>query len=60
MITSATPKAEKKQIIQRLYALSERNLGPHEKEIKLAYVTVLIFFSFFPQNAVTQLHSLKG
>lgn len=42
MITSATPKAEKKQIIQRLYALSERKLGPHEKEIKLAYVTVLI------------------
>jgi hypothetical protein len=48
MITSATPKAEKKQIIQRLYALSERKLGPHEKEIKLAYVTVLIFSSFLP------------
>ncbi|KIM36716.1 hypothetical protein M413DRAFT_449052 [Hebeloma cylindrosporum] len=39
MITSTTPKAEKKEIIQRLYALSERKLGPHEKEIKLAYVT---------------------
>ena len=46
MITSATSKAEKKQIIQRLLALSERNLEPHEKEIKLAYVTVLsLYFS---------------
>jgi hypothetical protein len=51
MITSATSKAEKKQIFQRLHALCERNLDPHEKEIKLAYVTVLSQF-FRLYNAV--------
>lgn len=40
MITSATTKGEKTRILQSLKALSEQNLGPQDREIKLLYVTV--------------------
>jgi len=40
MITSATSKAEKSQIIQRLKMLGDGTLGRNEKELKLVYVTV--------------------
>ncbi len=43
MLTSASKVTEKKQILQRLHMLADRNVDPSDKEIKLIYVTVIIF-----------------
>lgn len=42
MITSATSKPEKAEIIERLKKMADRKLGQHDKELKLIYVTVTI------------------
>ncbi|PPQ78009.1 hypothetical protein CVT25_015565 [Psilocybe cyanescens] len=39
MITSATSKPEKAEIIERLKKMADRKLGQHDKELKLIYVT---------------------
>ncbi|KAF8970329.1 P-loop containing nucleoside triphosphate hydrolase protein [Flammula alnicola] len=39
MLNSATSKQDKSAILQNLKMLSERRVGTHDKEIKLAYVT---------------------
>lgn len=48
MLNSATAKAEKTEILNRLKKMADKKLAGHDKEIKLTYVTVLSFpFSSF-------------